>query len=930
MEHTTNQYDDDLTAGNFNSDFSSGNVDLFDYISDDESPLSRLKTLVLSIDWEITDEVLYQFNEELDNLKELWQEEKVNLVYVQALEKISKYIYKEKSQAHPNAIKLLLTLYTNLEKVVSDESLSELEKKKILLEDVQRFEHLKKIIAGNLTKDKPQPQVAQQVAPGTEDAGVAPAMTGSGDSIPQEPVPPIETPPPPAAEKKDPLLELKAIVYAIDWEVTDKDLAQLSDVVAQLEDTFKGSKAKLIFLQGLGALGTYIRARKGDSHIEAFKLLQSFYGGLERVVTEGLIGRAEKNVLMPEVEKFNHFKEIILQAQVAESGEDGDDEYNSDEETDEAELQPAFAEVPAGVHGFRVEDDEQGESDGLFSQELEEEEPEYTDDDQEAVLVEEMESRLAGMFQDTADFRSEETVIKSVDAEKALAGVNVESEEDDDSDETPLPFDGDEIAPALSADSDEHEPRPVAAISDELEPRSAAATYDEITGPIEDFFEDEQDTQPETGMVDSLEDTAGQELFAYENDENDLIQNDVIPGVDVETSADDDSAEEPLPYEEGEIAPALFSEEFARDDDGDDVQSAFSVDTSDDQDSDRDISEADLNGRLENFFAESEDDLLGSGAYDALAGVDVEDEDGEAADAVAGIRDPSVPEFAPEKSPEEDLIGQDLFHDADTEEERGEELLGMPEQLPSAAVDPETMTESINAFLLEDDTADLDVVYPDVAEVAEEGRKEESEEVVFELVTDEFAEAASQPYAEHLANVRSMTAQEGGFDLSALNAEIENLQQIWENCPSEKTYLHLLSTVCDRIDKNGTDNVPPYERLLQSIMDKLEICAQGHDSGAGVQEALLAETSKVLDWQQQIINLSSSRLDLPAESEESEDAASGGDSSALDDMSDRINSLGDELLMQKVSSVMRSELDTLKQAFQQELKELRDEIARKK
>jgi len=94
-QYTESQYDDDLTLSNdaYDESYYSDADDLFEFSTDDESPISRLKSLVLSIDWEITDEVLLQFNEELLDLRGIWAGESINLVYIQALEKISKYIY---------------------------------------------------------------------------------------------------------------------------------------------------------------------------------------------------------------------------------------------------------------------------------------------------------------------------------------------------------------------------------------------------------------------------------------------------------------------------------------------------------------------------------------------------------------------------------------------------------------------------------------------------------------------------------------------------------------------------------------------------------------------------------------------------------------------------------------------------------------------
>ena len=112
-QYTENQYDDDLTVGtdDYDDSYYTGSVDLFEFSNDEDSPISRLKSLILSIDWEITDEVLMQFNEELVDLKDIWAGKKINLIYVQALEKISKYIYQKKADSHPSAIKLLLKNY---------------------------------------------------------------------------------------------------------------------------------------------------------------------------------------------------------------------------------------------------------------------------------------------------------------------------------------------------------------------------------------------------------------------------------------------------------------------------------------------------------------------------------------------------------------------------------------------------------------------------------------------------------------------------------------------------------------------------------------------------------------------------------------------------------------------------------------------------
>lgn len=339
-QYTEKQYDDDLTvvADEYNDSFQTDNVDLFEFPSYDESPIARLKSLVLSIDWEITDDILKQFNEELLDLKDIWANEKLYLVYVQALEKISKYIYQEKADSNPNAIKLLLTFYYNLEKIISSEDMSEEEKKQILLEDVQKFEKLKQQI-GRATKVEKKSSVADRAEETVSRTGISAS-----------------------AATKSILLDLKAIVLGIDWEITEKDLGKLRDEVIRLEGVFAGSRPKLIFLQGIGTLGAYIRLKKSNAHADAFKLLHSFFAGLEKIVNSSLSLDEEKAVLFPEVEKFNSFKSIVGTTISTEAAQDDRDVDFSEDEGDEegvgSGFSPAFSDLPEGeTRGFQEEEE---------------------------------------------------------------------------------------------------------------------------------------------------------------------------------------------------------------------------------------------------------------------------------------------------------------------------------------------------------------------------------------------------------------------------------------------------------------------------------------------------------------------------------------------------------------------------------------------
>jgi len=112
-----------------------------------ENPLKDLKAEVLSIDWEITDRVMTRFINEVERLRETYRNDKVLLVFLRLLDSIGNYVKINKGKAHPNAIKLLNSVYNSLEKVLQLKGTTEEERGKILSIEVERFKRLKAQIA---------------------------------------------------------------------------------------------------------------------------------------------------------------------------------------------------------------------------------------------------------------------------------------------------------------------------------------------------------------------------------------------------------------------------------------------------------------------------------------------------------------------------------------------------------------------------------------------------------------------------------------------------------------------------------------------------------------------------------------------------------------------------------------------------------------
>ena len=122
----------------------------------EDSPLRELRAIVLSIDWEITDEAMTRFIDQVDRLKTTYKDDRLLLLFLQLLGPLGKYIKANKSRCLPEAIQLLNSVYTNFEKVATSEAMPRQQKKKILMAEVVRFKELKELIAAHQRKNSPQ------------------------------------------------------------------------------------------------------------------------------------------------------------------------------------------------------------------------------------------------------------------------------------------------------------------------------------------------------------------------------------------------------------------------------------------------------------------------------------------------------------------------------------------------------------------------------------------------------------------------------------------------------------------------------------------------------------------------------------------------------------------------------------------------------
>ncbi len=738
-QQSGNQFDD-LTVGNENDgSFSTDSIDLFEFSGGEESPIARLKTIILSIDWEINDDILQQLDDELVDLGEIWANDKIKQVYIQGLNKIGKYIYKEKASAHPNSIKLLLTFYHNLEKIVSsDDLMSDEEKKDILLEDVRKFDQLKLQI-GETTPVEKQP-VSEPAAS---------AQDGSSE----------------------PLKDLKALVLGLDWEITDQGLQKLLKEVKRLEGVFLESKAKRILLQGIGAVGAYIDKMRSQSNGKSFPLLHSFCDALEKITLTEISPEEEKKLLLSEVEKFNAFKVEIAKAP-------------SQDETD-----PAASSAPATKPP--PEDAASKTEKNILADSL----PVDHSDDEEQVSSD-VNARLTSVFGgiDEAD------EIDVTDKDTALEGVNIETEADDDSDEVALPYENGAVAPALS-DAEEE----------------SSFSVEKLAGDLAGVAEEEEPVE------------SGQEIES------------VLPGVDVETEADDDSDEEALPVVDGEIAPALSG---SFEDEG--IAEAEEANPSEDLDNRLDsFFNDEVESSLSEWGGEEDGDEVTPGSDEGLVAAISEDAEGEVVEPVVEltseaddeelVTEPSVvtedEDFAPALASvdeivapvtgtvEEDVEEQLSMFDEDEPAGEAESVAGLSSEIPETEdTDEEDETEQLSPVvdLMEDELAEIDEIVEESPVVMTEESELEDSFLSDDLLADDEV-PTSMSDSDEESEAQPVPALSGDDELFTDYEDEEESGDIQDGEVTEEPIVAAQDSVDDERDAAASD-----DETLSFLDDKIE------------------------------------------------------------------------------------------------------------
>jgi len=157
---------------------------------------------------------------------------------------------------------------------------------------------------------------------GDDDSEVTPMSTGSSDAVSvadeskskaKKSVKPTSEDVGEDLDADSPIRNLKALVFSIDWEITDETMVDFLAETNRLKRKYKDDQILSLFLKLHESIGKYIKAKKARAHPDSIKFVASVYKNFEKVLMSPKMKESQKKQLLSgEVKKFKDFKQRVL------------------------------------------------------------------------------------------------------------------------------------------------------------------------------------------------------------------------------------------------------------------------------------------------------------------------------------------------------------------------------------------------------------------------------------------------------------------------------------------------------------------------------------------------------------------------------------------------------------------------------------------
>ena len=153
--------------------------------------MNDLKAAILTIDWEIFDTTLQDFEKVITNFLPKLVNYKIHHTFVKIIHSTGRYIGNKKANAHKDSILFLHSVFENFEQVVQTTNMTSKDKKKVLEGAINRFYKFKRKISREKRKNRPINNVH-------DDESIQPALAHIRKTSMHDPIDdviPLTTPP---------------------------------------------------------------------------------------------------------------------------------------------------------------------------------------------------------------------------------------------------------------------------------------------------------------------------------------------------------------------------------------------------------------------------------------------------------------------------------------------------------------------------------------------------------------------------------------------------------------------------------------------------------------------------------------------------------------------------------------------------------------
>ena len=228
--------------------------------------LNTLNKIIESINTNITDDNITDFQNELSQLGAMYKNNQAATYFLKMFKALAKYLDSKKKRVHADTIPVLISIASDFEKLMDNPELTKNQINEILLKTNLEYKALKNKIAS-------RPEIHDNE-----------------------------------------INDLKAVILAIDWEISETTLENFENVITTLLSKLKFYNIHYAFLKIIHSIVIYIGAQQANAHIDSISFLQSVFKNFEQIVQHtGMSYEEKKLILETDIKKFQAFKNKISQ-----------------------------------------------------------------------------------------------------------------------------------------------------------------------------------------------------------------------------------------------------------------------------------------------------------------------------------------------------------------------------------------------------------------------------------------------------------------------------------------------------------------------------------------------------------------------------------------------------------------------------------------